>query len=142
MFVFSFMSLGWDVGALNDIGNEYLQAGHKCLLEWTWLYIWIIIHFSFYIISILFLVKMLNYLKNKVITKQSQVIDSLFEITHLTGIICSGAGLFLVFIIFLFFFNRSISEISWIVWIILFYSVFIFIPYGLINLTWTRNKLN
>ncbi len=105
MFVISFISLGADVGALNDIGNDYLRAGYPCLFEWTWLFLGLIIHFSFYIICLIFLIKVFRYLKNIVLSKYSQTFDSLFEITHLTGIICSGTGLFLVFLFFLFFFN-------------------------------------
>ena len=125
-----------DFAALSDLGDDYLKAGHDCILEWTWLYTGLVIHFIFYTTAIITLYRSLK--KTKILNKlEVKVIDeTLFEVTQLVGIVCGLAGV--VFTLFAYFVigNAKPPGPAWLTWIIFAYCLVILIPYFSIILYW------
>ena len=142
--IISSISLVGDLAALSDIGDDYLVAGHKCILEWTWLYIGLIFHFIFYIIGLITIIKIFNEIKSFDNSKGSIINEVLFEITQYIGIVCGLAGI--VFTLFTFFIigNAKPVECNWLIWLLLGYCLIILLPYMLVIFYWilklTGNK--
>ena len=127
--IVSFIALAGDIAALSDLGDDYIKAGHECILEWTWLYTGLIIHFVFYITAIITLYRSLKKIKslNRVVVRT--IDETLFEVTQLVGIVCGLAGI--VFTLFAYFVigNAKPPEGNWLIWIIFGYCLVILIPY-------------
>ncbi len=134
--IVSFVAIAGDAAALNDLGKDYLEGSYECILEWTWLYAGLALHFMFYIAAIITLYRSLKKTSSLEKIEATIVDETLFEITQLAGIVCGAIGI--VFTLFTYFAmgNAKLPLFSWLIWLIFAYCIIILIPYFLIIIYW------
>jgi hypothetical protein len=127
----SFMSLFFDWAGLCDIINEY-PKGFGISFELGIINVTQLLHLSFYLFSIIYLViKHYRY-------KQSIAVNifgkQLFKLMNAIGIVCGALGLLVVY--GCFYFNKSLKAIE------ISFFIIILMPYLLILFYWLSRSLS
>ncbi len=124
----------FDFAALSDIGHEYLDMGYECAMEWTTLFLSLIIRLFFLFALLLAIIRIMRSLATLKVPAGKAVDEVLFEITQYIGIICGLAGV--VFITWSFGALQDFQIKAWHRWLFWFYSAAIIIPYFTVNIYW------
>jgi hypothetical protein len=134
--IISFMAIAVDIAALNDIGDDYIEGGNRCIMEWSTLYAGLVFHFLFYTSAIMIIYRSLKISKSMEKLEITIVDETLFEITQLAGILCGSIGI--VFTLYMYFImgHAEIPKNNWLIWLSFGYCVVFLIPYLSINLYW------
>lgn len=125
----SFIAMFFHWGALTDILKEY-PVGLEINNELKAIWISHILHFSFIIYSVIYLIRA-RKLPNTNKPLSSLIGEQLFVSLHIIGIVCGISGLLIVLVDFYFRVNPQSYK-----WAIIPYSLFVFIPYLLVLLGW------
>lgn len=131
----SFVAMFFHWGALTDILKEY-PAGLDINIELKAIWISNILHFSFFIYSLIYLVKTQ---RRQTVSKplSSLIGEQLFVSLNITGIVCGITGLLIVLVDFYFRSNPLSHK-----WAIIPYSLFVFGPYLLVLFGWILQAIN
>jgi hypothetical protein len=124
----------FDFAALSDIGQEYLELGYECVMEWTTLFLSLIIRILFLFTLLLLIVRIMRSLATLEAPAGKGVDEVLFEITQYIGIICGMAGV--MFTIWAFGTLQDFEIKAWHRWLFWFYCAAIIIPYFTVLIYW------
>lgn len=131
----SFIAIFFHWGALTDILKEY-PAGFGINIELTAIWISLILHYSFIIYSLVYIVRTKRLLES---TKPFSSLfgEKLFVSLNIIGIVCGIIGLLIVLVDFYFRSNPQSYK-----WAIIPYSLFVFMPYLLVLSGWILHAFN
>jgi hypothetical protein len=124
----------FDFAALSDIGQEYLELGYECSLEWATLFLSLIIRLFFLLALFLLIVRIMRSLATLKVPAGKAVDEVLFEITQYIGIICGLSGV--MFTAWAFGALQDFEIKAWHRWLFWFYSAAIIIPYFTVVIYW------
>ncbi len=130
----SFIAMFFHWGALTDILKEY-PAGLEINNELKAIWISHILHISFILYSLIYLIKNLR-LQKETKPLSSLIGEQLFVSLNIIGIVCGITGLVIVWVNFHFRVDPQSHK-----WAIIPYSLFVFIPYLLVLSGWTFQAL-
>jgi hypothetical protein len=129
---FSLFCIFSDWAALHDIEHGEPDV----TTEWSILKTGLVINFIFYIIGFLTIIKIKREVKTSHINRKSIIDETIFEVIHYTGIVCSSAGLCFVLFIYLLLVQNDYVINKRDVILIISFCVIIFLPYIFAIIYW------
>jgi hypothetical protein len=132
--ILSFICLIGDWAALSDLGKQY-QLGLSTAMEWSYLYLSLLLHGLFHILIIILLFYTIRDLKSLHQPEYVLKDEIIFKITQYIGLLCGSIGLGFTLVILIMNIPLSILK-----YIIPFYCSFIIFPYCLILFYWIMMK--
>ncbi|MBN2000270.1 hypothetical protein JW935_22160 [candidate division KSB1 bacterium] len=131
--ILSFLALGGDWAALNDIGKEY-KYGLETSGEWLALYISQFCHLIFYILALITAFGLLRSNRLQVQTEHVFKDEVIFKVAQYIGVVCGALGLLFSLLAFFVYPVRMLK------FVIPFFGVLIALPYGLVVFYWLLLK--
>ena len=126
--------LVFDFAALEDIGNDYLEQGYECTLEWIWLFGSLLFRGIFYVVLCQVILKIIRDLRSVAANPPPVVDEIMFEVTQYIGMVCGFTGLAFTFYAYVALGDFAVS--GWLMWLLMFYSLVIVIPWFLLIIYW------
>lgn len=132
--VISAVNLVFDISALDDISADYLQGGYDCIMEWTWLFLSLIVRLIFFVAGFMLLFRILKKIGSLNAVSKSVADETVFEATQYVGIVCGIIGI--AFTTYAYITLKDFAMKNWLVWLLMFYCLIIMLPYFIVIVYW------